>query len=76
MDFSNHTNIRTLHDLERISSVSFFMGKKDKNKKDEDKDFVENFEKFDNKENNKWLRNKKKKNKKAYTEDLKDKRWN
>lgn len=52
------------------------MGKKDKNKKDEDKDFVENFEKFDNKENNKWLRNKKKKNKKAYTEDIKEKKWN
>lgn len=52
------------------------MGKKDKNKKDEDKDFVENFEKFDNKINNKFLRNKKKKRKKDYVEDLKDKKWN
>lgn len=69
-------NIQTFLDSERISSGIFFMGKKDKNKKDEDKDFIENFEKFDNKENNKWLRNKKKKNKKAYTEDLKEKKWN
>lgn len=49
---------------------------KDKKKENEDKEFVENFEKFENKSKNKFLRNKKKKNKKAYVEDLQDKKWN
>ena len=48
---------------------------KDKNKKDQDRDVVENFEKFDNKQNNKFLRNKKKKNKKKYVEDIKERKW-
>jgi hypothetical protein len=49
---------------------------KDKRKDTEDRDFAENFEKFENKKNNKYLRNKKKKNKKAYVEDLQEKKWN